>query len=136
MAKSVVLIVQREALIRMSAVHMVEDAGYAALEACDADEAIELLEARDDIRVVFTGISLSPGSMDGLKLALAISGRWPPIHLIVASCRDLQDELPANGRFVRKPYSAQHIVSLLHELLGSSPPQGRLLHHGVESMVR
>lgn len=136
MAKSVVLIVQREALIRMSAVHMVEDAGYAALEASDADEAIELLEARDDIRVVFTGIGLSPGSMDGLKLAHAICGRWPPIHLIVASCRDLQDELPANGRFVRKPYGAEDIASVLRELLGPGPPPSRLLHHGAQSMVR
>ena len=115
-----VLIVESEALVRMSAVHMVEDAGYSALEACDAEEAIRLLESRADIAVVFTGISMS-GTMDGMKLAHAIRGRWPPIHLIVASGRDIRDKLPADGRFIQKPYCAQHVAAALRELLGSGP---------------
>jgi CheY-like chemotaxis protein len=115
-----VLIVESEALVRMSAVHMVEDAGYSALEARDAEEAIRLLESRADIAVVFTGISMS-GSMDGMKLAHAIRGRWPPIHLIVASGRDMRDKLPADGRFIRKPYCAQHVAAALKELLGADP---------------
>jgi DNA-binding NtrC family response regulator len=47
---------------------MIEDAGFDVVEAADADEAIVILEARLDIRVVFTDIQM-PGSMDGLKLA-------------------------------------------------------------------
>jgi CheY-like chemotaxis protein len=120
MAKPFVLIVEEDALIRKSALHMIEDAGYAAVEACNADEAIAILERRSDIRVVFTDINMS-GSMDGLKLAHAIRGRWPPIHLIVASGLDLQGKLPANGRFVRKPYTAEHITTALDELFGSDP---------------
>jgi two-component system, response regulator PdtaR len=119
MAKPIVLIVEEEALIRMSAVHMIEDAGYAAVEARNAHEAIEILERRSDIRVVFTDVNMS-GSMDGLKLAHWIRDRWP-IHLIVASGLDLQDKLPANGRFVRKPYAAEHITIALDELFGSDP---------------
>jgi two-component system, response regulator PdtaR len=115
-----VLIVENEALVRMSAVHMVEDAGCSALEARNADEAIRLLESRDDIAVVFTGIAMS-GSMDGMKLAHAIRGGWPPIHLIVTSCRDLRHKLPANCRFIPKPYCTQHVAAVLQELLSADP---------------
>jgi two-component system, response regulator PdtaR len=124
MKQPVVLIVEGESLIRMSAVHMIEDAGFLAVEASNADDAIEILEDRRDIRAVFTAINMS-GSIDGLKLAHAIRDRWPPIHLIVASGRDLRDGLPANGRFIRKPYSAEQIATALSELFGSHPLPGR-----------
>ncbi|HXC57134.1 MAG TPA: response regulator [Rhizomicrobium sp.] len=116
-ARPVVLIVEDEALIRMSAVHMVEDAGFAVAEARNADEAIAILETRRDIRAVFTDIRMS-GSIDGLKLAHAIRGRWPPIHLLLTSGLEIpKDEiLPAKGRFIRKPYGAEEVVTALREL--------------------
>ena len=69
------------------------------MEASDADEAITILEARKDIRIVFTDIDM-PGSMDGLKLAHTIRERWPPIELILTSGHfDLRDdEIPERGR--------------------------------------
>jgi CheY-like chemotaxis protein len=62
----------------MLAVEVVEEAGFVALGAADADEAVALLESRSDIVLVFTDINM-PGSMDGLKL-LAVALRaadWP-----------------------------------------------------------
>jgi CheY-like chemotaxis protein len=76
--RQVVLIVEGKALVRMTAVGMVEEAGFEVLEATNADEAILLLEARRDITVIFTDIEM-PGSIDGLRLAAAVRGRWPPI---------------------------------------------------------
>jgi hypothetical protein len=42
--------------------------------------------------------------MDGLKLAIAIRDRWPPIEVIVTSDRHSvrAEELPSRGRF--KPH--------------------------------
>ena len=74
------LVVEDEPLSRIHALNLVEEAGYVAIEASNADEAISILEARKDIRIVFTDIDM-PGSMDGLKLARAIRHRWPPIEL-------------------------------------------------------
>ena len=67
-----VLVVEDEFFSRMHAADLVEAAGYRAIEVSNADEAISILEARKDIRIVFTDIDM-PGSMDGLKLARAIS---------------------------------------------------------------
>ncbi len=79
-----VLIVEDEFLLRMDAVDMIAAAGFEVIEAANADDAIEILEARRDITVVFTDIQM-PGSMDGLKLARAVRGRWPPIKIIATS---------------------------------------------------
>jgi len=61
-----------------------------------------------------------PGSMDGLKLARAVRGRWPPIKIIATSGRALLNEtdLPEGGRFLPKPYSPGQITGVLRELTG------------------
>jgi CheY-like chemotaxis protein len=74
-----VLVVEDDFLSRLHAVNLVEDAGYIAVEAFNADEAIRILETRKDIRIVFTDIDM-PGSMDGLKLAQAVRKRCPQLN--------------------------------------------------------
>lgn len=127
MEKAVVLVVEDEALIRISALDIVQDAGFAVLEACNADEAMTILENRNDIRAVLTDIRM-PGSMDGWELAGAIRRRWPPMHLIVASAHAPNGGvLPANGRFIGKPYAAEQIIAALCELFGHDPGAGPFL---------
>jgi CheY-like chemotaxis protein len=113
----VVLIVEDEFLLRMDAVDMIQAAGFEAVEAVSADEAIAILESRRDISVVFTDIQM-PGSMDGLKLAQAVRGRWPPIKIVATSghLSVTQADLPEGGRFVSKPYSPTDITTVLREL--------------------
>src|SRR5258708_38028808 len=82
----VVLIVEDEFLLRMDAVDMIAAAGFEAVEAANADEAIKILEARRDITVVFTDIQM-PGSMDGVKLARAVRAPRPPIKIVSTSGR-------------------------------------------------
>jgi two-component system, response regulator PdtaR len=62
--KAVILVVEDNAVIRMGAVDLVIDAGFEALEASSADEAIRILETRPDIHLVFTDVEM-PGTMDG-----------------------------------------------------------------------
>jgi two-component system, response regulator PdtaR len=117
---SVVLIVEDDPLLRMLAVEVVEEAGFVALEAGDADAAVALLESRPDISVLFTDISM-PGSMDGLKLAHAVRDRWPPMKILVVSgqVRLQPSALPSNCCFVGKPYRAAALVAELCSLVGS-----------------
>jgi two-component system, response regulator PdtaR len=90
MEKPKVLIVEDETLVRLSMVLTAEDNGYSVFEAGNADEAIAILETHPDIRLVVTDIEM-PGTTDGIVLAHFIRNRWPPIHLIVASGRRLND---------------------------------------------
>jgi|SRR5665213_489106 len=116
--RPVVLIVEDEFLLRMDAVGIIAAAGFETVEAANADEAIDILETRGDITVVFTDIQM-PGSMDGLKLARAVRGRWPPIKIIATSGLQVpQADLPEGGRFLSKPYSPVQVTEVLRELTG------------------
>ena len=116
--RPVVLVVEDEFLLRMDAVDMIAAAGFEVVEAANADEAIEILESRPDITVVFTDIQM-PGSMDGLKLARAVRGRWPPIKIIATSghVHIGKTDLPEGGRFLPKPYSPRQVTGVLRELI-------------------
>jgi CheY-like chemotaxis protein len=115
--RQTVLIVEDEPLLLLYVVELLEDAGFTVLEASNADEAILILEARTDIRVVFTDIEM-PGSMDGLKLARAIRGRWPPIELVVTSGRfkPTAGETPDRSHFLPKPYDGSRLVETIRKL--------------------
>ena len=58
-----------------------EDAGFAALQAGDADKALTILESRSDIALMLTSVTM-PGSTDGLGLAHTVCKRWPAIKTI------------------------------------------------------
>ena len=124
MQQAAVLIVEHEALIRMESAEMVQDAGFAAVEADDADAAIRVLEHQREILVVFTDISM-PGSVAGLRLAHTIHARWPSIHLLLTSGQNVQNDwkLPENARFIAKPYSPDQIIPALCEVLSADPRQ-------------
>ena len=114
-----VLVVEDEAIIRMSAVSLVEEQGFEVLEADGADAAIAILEQHPEIRVVFTDIQMA-GSMDGLQLAAYAKDRWPPLKFIIVSGerKPAEDELPLDSIFFSKPYDIGKIGSTLHQLLG------------------
>ena len=109
-----VLVVEDEPLIRIGAIDLIADAGYAVLEATNADEAILLLESHPEIRVVFSDVEM-PGSMDGLKLMHAVRERWPRVTLILASGQMVPhlSEMPTDTAFLRKPYGDEELLQLL-----------------------
>jgi two-component system, response regulator PdtaR len=66
------------------------------------------LESRDDVRIVFTDNNM-PGSMDGIKLARAVRGRWPPVKIIVTSWFSGSERkpLPEGSQFIPKPHMSR-----------------------------
>ena len=114
-----VLVVEDEPLIRMNAVDLLEDAGFTVLEAQHAEDAIELLKIRLDVRIIFTDIDM-PGEMDGIKLASFVRNRWPPIQIIVTSGRmyPAPGALPHGSMFLPKPYTGRQIVAAIRDFCG------------------
>ena len=112
--RTVVLVIEDEPVQRMMMVDLAEQAGFDAVEAAGADDAVRILEQRLDIRIVFTDIDM-PHGVDGLKLAASIRDRWPPIELIITSGRrnpGLAD-IPARGVFFSKPYRTESVIEAM-----------------------
>lgn len=114
-ARSVVLVVEDEPLVRMGAADLVIEAGFEAMEAANAIDALALLEAFPEIAIVFTDIEMA-GVFDGLALAVLVSQRWPECRVIVTSGQVLPsaDQLPQGALFLAKPYRQEHLVAALH----------------------
>lgn len=118
MSMPIALVAEDEPILMIQGVSAIEDAGFEVLEARNTDEAIAVLEGRDDIRVVVTDLQMT-GSMDGMKLARAVRDRWPPILIIVVSghIKPKMGDLPENVTFLSKPYSDNQ----MHRALASWP---------------
>jgi CheY-like chemotaxis protein len=112
-----ILIVEDEALVRFLGVGMFADAGFRLIEAASSEEALEILAADCDVRLLFTDVNL-PGAIDGLALARQVNRRWPHIGIIVVSAqpKPQPEELPSGSRFYRKPYDEDAVVRHAREL--------------------
>src|SRR5580698_5463722 len=119
-ASTNVLVVEDEMVLRMRAVDIVEDAGFTAIEAINADEALTILESRSDISLLFSDIQM-PGSIDGLKLAHAVHDRWPSIKIILVSGQiDVSDaDKPVESRFFGKPLEVEQMIAELRDMVGA-----------------
>jgi CheY-like chemotaxis protein len=115
--RPVVLVVEDEAPVLTIALEAISDEGFEAIGAIDADEALAILESREDIDIVFTDINM-PGSMNGLGLARSVRRRWPSAKIIVTSAihTAATGELPSGARFLRKPYRYIDLMGAIREL--------------------
>jgi two-component system, response regulator PdtaR len=111
------LVVEDEILVRLAICEDLAAEGYEVLTADDADQAIEILESRNDITTIFTDIEM-PGLMNGLKLAAAVRDRWPPVNIVITTgkARPPNDQMPTNSRFVAKPYQKRDVLGALQSL--------------------
>lgn len=103
-----VLIVEDEPTIRLFETIAVEDAGYRAMAAGDADTALVLLETEPNLSIVVTDIQM-PGSIDGLELARTVRERWPDTRVVIASS-EAPDVGDPHLHLVRKPFSSDELI--------------------------
>ena len=77
---SSILIVEDEVLTSVYLEFVLQEAGYEAIPAGSAEEAIAVLEHRDDVHLIVTDVNL-PGSLNGLQLAALVRDRWPTMNI-------------------------------------------------------
>jgi two-component system, response regulator PdtaR len=117
-SKAAILVVEDETLVRLWVADLLEENGFSVIEAEQADAALKLLETRPDVKLLFTDVQM-PGSLNGMELARTVHARWPHILLVITSGRERPSraEIPDDGRFVAKPYSADELLGQVNDLL-------------------
>ncbi|MBY9061870.1 response regulator [Sphingomonas yunnanensis] len=117
-----VLVVEDEPILRLDAIDMVEEAGFEAVEALSSADAIQLLEERLDIRLVYMDLDM-PRSRSGIEIAAAIRKRWPPIEIILTAAYFTRDSvrLPERAEFYAKPINRFEIIEAMRRLTEGEP---------------
>jgi len=113
-----VLVVEDEGLVRLDAVETLRDAGYAVVEAANAEQALAVVAGGGTVDVLFTDINM-PGRMDGLELARRVNRLEPHIHVLLTSGKVSPErgEIPNHGLFIAKPYSPEAITRVVGRML-------------------
>ena len=79
--KTTLLLAEDEAMLRVIAVEMLEDAGFEVFEAADGVEALELLKAHPEISLLVSDIKMP--RMDGYALAEAGLALRPELKILL-----------------------------------------------------
>jgi PAS domain S-box-containing protein len=120
-----VLVVDDEEPIRILVQNILERFGYRVLQAADGAEAVRLYTShRNEIAAVLTDMSMPV--MDGPATIAALRGINPEVKVIGSSGLDMRDG--ATGaindglrHFMSKPYTAETVLNMLHEVLRARP---------------
>ena len=114
-----ILIVEDEFLIRMTLGEALADEGYDVIEASNAREGLEHLNA-GGIGLMMTDVQL-PGGMNGIELARRAREMAPDLPIIYVSGRpDALDGVARTARdlFIAKPYLPSDITAAVKRLAG------------------
>jgi CheY-like chemotaxis protein len=118
-----VLVVEDEPRVRRLTVTRLQELGYDVLEAANGPAALDVLEARRDIDLVFTDVVM-PGGMTGADLAQRIQRKSPEIKVLFTSGYaepDLVKQGLARGaRWLKKPYTTAELARTLRDILGGA----------------
>jgi CheY-like chemotaxis protein len=125
------LIVEDEPLLRVLIMDILADHGFRVIEAGNAVEAIELLNAGADVQVILTDVRM-PGAVDGIELARRVAHIRPEIKILIMSAwiSPQAESVPEGARFIAKPYLPTALIAELEALLSDqdaepqSPPEG------------
>jgi CheY-like chemotaxis protein/nitrogen-specific signal transduction histidine kinase len=112
----VVLVVEDDALVRLSAVDMVGALGFRAVQAADAEAALDILRGPERIDVLFTDVGL-PG-MRGPELARAAAALRPGLKVVFASGYGESDPDLEGVVQLGKPYEQDQLAQVLGEAVG------------------
>jgi CheY-like chemotaxis protein len=116
--KAPILIAEDEAMLRIIAVELLQDAGFEVFEAGDGVEALELLKANPQITLLVSDIKMP--RMDGYALVEAGLALKPDLKVLlmtgyaqnpppqVLKARDIQ--------ILRKPFNLERLCALAAEM--------------------
>lgn len=121
-----VLLVEDDALLRVSAADHLRGKGYHVIEAGTVIEAATVLSSGPPVHLVFSDVDL-PGATGGLSLAVWINAYHPTVPVILTSgVRAVMPALADQRRipFIPKPYDFEKVSALIAKVIAeASPPK-------------
>lgn len=119
--KSTILLAEDEAMLRLLAVEMLQDAGFEVFEAADGAEGLELLKAHPEISLLVSDIKMP--RMDGYALAEAGLALKPDLKILLMTGyaqeppppRLRQPDIP----ILHKPFNLERLCALAAEMTQS-----------------
>jgi len=111
------MVVEDEALVRMMAIDLFEQAGFDVLEADNGADAARALANLGSIDGLFIDIAM-PGPMDGLELAQYACELHPDAIIIIVSSQapPAASKLPPCAQFIAKPYDSAAMLRMFDPL--------------------
>jgi CheY-like chemotaxis protein len=121
----VLLVVEDEEDVRTHAVAVLRELGYTVLEARDAPEALEMLDANPRVHLLFTDVGL-PGGMNGRQLAEHARARHPELRVLFTTgyARNAivhQGRLDAGVELITKPFTYADLAERVYRILSTEP---------------
>ncbi len=115
-----VLLVDDEALVRMTTADLLTDAGFDVEEAGSADEALKLVDEAHPVDLLVTDVEM-PGRCNGCSLAWRIRALSPKVGVLVISGvgRPAPDELPEGTYFLAKPVVPEQLLDTVRDALAA-----------------
>jgi len=108
------LLVDDEALVRMSTADMLSDLGYETIEVSSAEEALQIMASGQHIDVLITD-HLMPG-MSGLELAQNVQSTRPEVPVLLASGYADLEGIDAERPRLTKPFRKDDLAAALSSL--------------------
>jgi PAS domain S-box-containing protein len=116
-----ILVVEDDALVRRYVVTQIKNLGYAALEASNAAEALDIIDNAARIDLLFTDV-IMPGSMNGRQLADETLKRRPSLKTLYTSGYT-ENAIVHHGRLdpgvllLAKPYRTSDLARMIRKAL-------------------
>jgi CheY-like chemotaxis protein len=117
-----ILVAEDEAMLRIIAVEMLEDAGFSVLQAGDGEEALALLKTHPDISLLVSDIKMP--RMDGYALVEAVRAFKPELKVLLMTgySQTPPPNLPAfkGVTTLHKPFNLDRLCQLAGQMMGKS----------------
>ena len=114
-----VLIVEDEEAVRLIVRRVLENQGYAIIEACDGNDALRICTSRGDAIDLVLSDVIMPG-MGGRELASALAATRPALPILFMSGYNDEDELATDGEtegVLAKPFTSETLARQVREAL-------------------
>jgi CheY-like chemotaxis protein len=116
-----ILVVEDDVFVNMEAIFVVEELGHLTLHAYDVDQALAILQADEQIDLLFTDIRLKDRHLGGYELAIRAVELRPDICVLYATGSDPTDPSASlvlkGAHFLQKPYGDMQLRASLETAL-------------------